>query len=158
MRSFLFVILSFCLFQTTFALVQEGDTLTCTLPDGTFRQECIAMTSMPTEKKMSPRVALQAHEWILQSYNGKKFDQTATIKFEKNRFYAKICNTMNGRYNLTVQDKLITRQVISTMMYCEGDSMQIESLFATSRFDLIVGADTLTLTTKKGDVLVWKKK
>jgi heat shock protein HslJ len=89
------------------------------------------MSVMPSTK-MSPRVALQKDEWKLVTYNGKTLDHAATIKFEKNRFHAKVCNTMNSRYNLTITGKLVIRQGMSTMMYCEGDIMKVESLLGST--------------------------
>ena len=110
----------------------------------------------PWEVKMSPRAALQSGTWNLVSLNGKAIDSSATIKFEKNRFHAKICNIMNGNYGV-LGSTLIFRNTMSTMMYCEGDIMKVENALSFTRAKFMVGSDTLTITTKKGDVIVWKK-
>jgi heat shock protein HslJ len=136
----------------------------------TFANRCMAVAGHATDiregacesvatapKKMSPHQALQAHEWNLSSYNGMSYEKSdITINFEKNRFSAKVCNTMNGRYSLTIGSRLVTRQVVSTMMYCEG-LMDIEAILGGSRFVTMVGSDTLTMKTKNGDTLIWKK-
>jgi heat shock protein HslJ len=107
---------------------------------------------------MTPRAALQSGTWHLESLNGKSLSGSmATLDFEKNRFHAKICNTMNGGYGV-FRDRLMFRRVISTMMYCEGDIMNVENAMNFTWAKFMVGSDTLTITTKKGDVIVWKKK
>lgn len=107
--------------------------------------------------KMSPRAALQSGTWHLESLNGKSLSgSTATLDFEKNRFHAKICNSMNGGYGV-FRDRIIFRRVVSTMMYCEWDIMKVENAMAFAHARFMVGSDTLTITTRKGDVIIWKK-
>jgi heat shock protein HslJ len=153
---YILFLLAACFAFPAFAIFQEGSSDACTLPDGSFREECMYMTGMPTTPKMSPRAALQAGIWESVSLNGRTITG-ATLQFGKNRFHAKICNTMNGAYG-AVQDRLIFRQVISTRMYCGGDIMQLEDAMSFTRARFMVGSETLTITTKKGDVIVWKKK
>jgi hypothetical protein len=43
-------------------------------------------------------------------------------------------------------------------MYCDGGIMQLEDAMGFTRARFIVGSETLTITTKKGDVMVWKKR
>ena len=63
---------------------------------------------------------------------------------------------MNGNYGV-LGSTLIFRNTMSTMMYCEGDIMKVENALSFTRAKFMVGSDTLTITTKKGDVIVWKK-
>jgi hypothetical protein len=42
-------------------------------------------------------------------------------------------------------------------MYCEGDIMMVENALNFARARFIVETNNLTITTKKGDVMVWKK-
>lgn len=110
----------------------------------------------PTNIKMSPREALKSGTWVIESLNGKAIKTAATLKFNKNTFSAKICNTMNGQYGVT-SNILIFRKVVSTMMYCDGDIMLVENALHFARAKFMVGANNLTITTKKWDVIVWKK-
>ena len=44
------------------------------------------------------------------------------------------------------------------MMYCEGDIMKVENAFnSISRAQMSIVGDMLTLTTQKGDIIVWKR-
>lgn len=99
------------------------------------------------QKKMTPRQALQAHDWSLVSLNNKNITQSGTLSFTRNTFQAKLCNTMNGKY-VALMDHLFTRQVMSTMMYCEGDIMTVENLLSERGLSFMVGSDTLTITTR----------
>lgn len=113
-------------------------------------------TVPPTNIKMSPREALKNGTWVIESLNGKAIKTAATLKFNKNTFNAKVCNVMNGQYGVT-SNVLIFRKVVSTMMYCDGDIMLVENALNLTRAKFMVGASNLTITTKKWDVIVWKK-
>lgn len=106
--------------------------------------------------KMSPREALKNGTWVIESFNGKSIKTQATLKFSKNTFNAKVCNTMSGQYGIT-SNVLIFRKVISTMMYCDSDIMLVENALQFTRAKFMVGSTNLTITTKKWDVIVWKK-
>ena len=106
--------------------------------------------------KMSAREALKNGTWIIESLNGKTIKTSATLTFNKNTFNAKVCNTMSGQYGVT-SNVLIFRKVISTMMYCDGDIMLVENALQLTRAKFMVGSTNLTITTKKWDVIVWKK-
>lgn len=109
------------------------------------------------DQNMTQRQALQNGTWKIQSLNGKSIvTRNWTINFSKNTFSAKICNNINGQYG-TFAGALIFRKVISTMMYCEGDIMMVENALNFARARFIVETNNLTITTKKGDVMVWKK-
>lgn len=108
------------------------------------------------QKKMTPRQALQSYDWSLVSLNDKNITQSGTLSFTRHTFHAKLCNTLNGKY-VALMDRLFTRQVMSTMMYCEGDIMTVESLMSERGLSFMVGSDTLTITTRKWDTIVWQK-
>lgn len=116
--------------------------------------ECDTQAKNP---KKSPQSALKSGTWTLESFNGKTLTQTGTISFKNGRFSAKLCNMMNGGYTAT-QSVLIFRRTISTKMYCEGDIMQVENVLASmTRGTYMVGESSLTITTKRGDTIIWKK-
>lgn len=154
MRIFI-LLFSFLIITPAFALFQEGSSDACTLPDGSFREDCMYMTAVPTASKMTPRAALRDGTWESVSLDGVSITG-ATLTFEKNRFHAKICNTINGGYGV-FQDRLIFRNTFSTMMYCEGNIMKLENVMQFSRAKFMVGAKFLTITTRDGKVMVWKK-
>lgn len=108
------------------------------------------------KKKMSPREALKNGTWMIQSLNGKNIMSSGTLSFSKNTFSAKLCNIINGRYGVTLWN-LVFRNAFSTMMYCDSDIMEVENAMSFTRAKFMVGSDTLTITTKKWDVIVWKK-
>lgn len=108
------------------------------------------------KKKMSPREALKDGTWMIQSLNGKNIMSSGTLSFSKNTFSAKLCNTINGRYGVVLWN-LVFRNAFSTMMYCDSDIMGVENAMSFTRAKFMVGSDTLTITTKKWDVIVWKK-
>lgn len=115
-------------------------------------QKCVR----PWEQKMSPRAALRDGTWAIESLNGTKVTSSGTITFAVNRFSAKLCNMVNGKYR-TVRDVLLVRDTFSTKMYCDSDIMKVENAFSFSRSTFMVGSDTLTITTQSGDVMIWKK-
>jgi heat shock protein HslJ len=106
---------------------------------------------------MTPRAALQNGTWLIESFNGKLIQSSGSITFGKNTFSAKLCNTVNGQYG-TLAGTLILRKVMSTRMYCDSDIMKVEDVWNFARAQFMVGSTQLTVTTKKGDVIVWKKK
>ncbi len=111
----------------------------------------------PTVGKMSPQRALKDGTWILESFNGKTLAHTGTLMFHNNRFHAKLCNSVNGRY-VAMSSRLILRNMYSTKMYCDTDIMPVETaLMSINRGTYMVGSNSLTITTRKGDVIVWKK-
>lgn len=107
--------------------------------------------------KMTPRRALQDGTWIIESLNGKPIQSSGSITFGKNTFTAKLCNTINGQYG-TLAGSLILRKVMSTRMYCDSDIMKVEDVWNFARAKFMVGSSQLTVTTKKWDIIVWKKK
>ncbi len=107
-------------------------------------------------QKMTPRAALQDGTWLIDTFNNKTITASGSLKFSKNAFYAKLCNNMNGQYG-TLAGALIFRKVATTLMYCDSDIMQVEDALRFSRAQFSVGNTTLTITTKKWDVIVWKK-
>jgi heat shock protein HslJ len=116
--------------------------------------KCIRPWEAP---KMTPRAALQDGIWIIESLNGKAIQSSGSITFGKNTFSAKLCNTINGQYG-TLAGTLMLRKVMSTRMYCDSDIMKVEDAWSFSRAKFMVWSTQLTVTTKQGDVIVWKKK
>jgi heat shock protein HslJ len=156
----LILILSFLIIPAAFATMtptEEGGVDPCILEDGSFRQECIYM-SRPPIAKMSPRAALQKGTWTIVSLNGKAITASGTLQFTKHAFTANLCNTVAGKYSTFLGERLFLRNTISTKMYCEGDIMKVEDAMSFRQGIFIVGDYDLTITTKKGDVIVWKKK
>jgi heat shock protein HslJ len=96
--------------------------------------------------KKSPREALKA-TWNLVSLDGKNITQSGTITFTRNMIQAKLCNTMRGRYT-AINDHINTRGLMSTMMYCEGEIMTVESLLSERGLTYMVGETTLTIETR----------
>ncbi len=108
-------------------------------------------------QKITPRAALQNGSWIIDTFNGKTVTSSGTLKFSKNTFSAKLCNNIGGQYG-TIAGILVFRKTVSTLMYCDSDIMQVEDALKFSRAQFMVGSTNLTITTKKWDVIVWKKK
>lgn len=109
--------------------------------------------------KMSVLGALQSGTWVVSTLNNRAITSSGTLTFGKNTFSAKLCNTINARYGVLRWEILIVRGMMSTRMYCDSDIMQVEDAMnhlTLSR--LMVWSDTLTITTRRGDVIVWKKK
>lgn len=160
----LFIFLSLCLFSLpTFALFSEwGDGGYCTLPDGSFRDECMYMNMAPTPK-MSPRVALQSGVWHISTIDGKASTSLATFSFQKKRFTLKMCSTFSWDYGAP-RDRLILRRVTTpptdprVRIGCDTDTSTLQNTMPLSWLRYMVGSDTLTITTKWGVVIVWKKK
>lgn len=106
---------------------------------------------------MTPQAALRDGTWTLETFNGKSILHTGTITFQNNRFIAKLCNTINGRY-VAMSSRLILRNAFSTKMYCDTDIMPVESALTGMIWGTyMVGSNNLTITTKSGDVTTWTK-
>lgn len=120
----------------------------------TVSQSCVRPWEVSTKK--SPREALKAHTWNLVSLNGKAITQSGTLTFQRNTFHAKLCNIMNGKY-IALKDRIYSRDVISTMMYCDGDIMTVENLLGQRGLTYMVGDTELTIMTLSGDTIKWKK-
>ncbi len=99
-------------------------------------------------QKMTPRAALQDGTWLIDTFNNKAITASGSLKFSKNTFSAKLCNTLNGQYG-TLAGALIFRKVTSTLMYCDSDIMQVEDALRFARAKFSVGSTILTITTRK---------
>ena len=118
----------------------------------------LGQCARPWEKTAATlRAQAQSGSWTLVSLNGTAISG-GTLTFQKgNILNAKICNNINGRYIVT-KNTFILRWSMSTMMYCEGDIMKVENAFnSISRAQMSIVGDMLTLTTQKGDIIVWKR-
>lgn len=120
----------------------------------TSENQCVRPWETP---KMSPRVALQSWTWLIESMNGTPIKSPGSLIFSRNTFTAKLCNTVSGQYG-TLASSLILRKVISTRMYCDSDIMKVEDAWNFARAQFMVGSTYLTVTTRKWDVMIWKKK
>ncbi len=138
----------------------DRDAHGCIPSAGYIWSESMNMCIRPWESpKMSVLGALQSGTWVVSMLNNNAITSSGTLTFSKNTFSAKLCNNISAHYGVLRWDILIVRSMISTRMYCESDMMQVEDALdhiTLSRF--MVGSDTLTITTRKGDVIVWKKK
>lgn len=85
--------------------------------EGITSKICYKHVSEPKIKELLPSTS-----WSIVSFNGTKITSTGTLSFSNRTFSAKLCNSLSGKYS--VLDKtFILRNVVSTRMYCEGDSM-----------------------------------
>lgn len=117
-------------------------------------QSCVRPWEVKTKK--SPREALKSHIWNLESLDGQSLSQSGTLTFSRNMIQAKLCNTLHGRYTV-FGDRIYTRGLVSTMMYCEGPIMIVESLLSERGLTYFVGETTLTITTRSGHTIEWVK-
>ena len=118
-------------------------------------KKCIRPWEQNT-KKMSAKAALMNGVWKLESLNGEKLTQSGTIEFQNKKFTSHLCNTFGGNYGV-FGDSLLFRSVFSTRMYCEGEFRPVEDKLFLPGARFMVGSDTLTITTKAGDIFIWKK-
>lgn len=119
--------------------------------------ESITTSKVSTSKTPSVRERIKSDAWVIESFNGKDTSVAATIRFDGKNYQAKMCNSQSGTYRI-IGNTLVFRAGISTLMYCEWEIMDIENAMAVSRAKIKVTSNTLTITTKKGDVITWKKK
>lgn len=108
-----------------------------------------------TLSKVIAKIPLAGTTWKIDTLNGKKIQTPATLSFTQNKIQAKICNNIFGTYSLK-GDTLKTPWLASTMMYCEWDGMTLESALDLDEAKWLIKDSSLTLTTKKGDIIIWK--
>lgn len=98
----------------------------------------------------------------IESVNGKTVpaDSNYTVAFTDGKIHAKICNNLNGNFDLT-KTTIVSQNMISTMMYCEG-SMDYESsfskLFTGDGATFSLENNILTLTNKSNNTKITLKK
>ena len=80
--------------------------------------ECRPQSVLADNKKH-----LRSGIWNIVSLNGSGITSSGTLSFNtSNKFSAKFCNGLSGRYTV-FRNKLIFRNTISTLMYCDSDIM-----------------------------------
>lgn len=99
-------------------------------------------------------------EWkIVTITNGQEgnvqFDEAAnTITFEKNRFYASVCNNIGGTYSIN-KNQLKTSRVLTTLMACPDMTTE---RFVTTVFNKItyfsLKSNILTLTDQRKRIIL----
>lgn len=106
--------------------------------------------SKKLEEETNSQASIFSGNYKIESVNGEavKSDSNYTVTFKDGKVYAKICNNLNGSFNLS--GSIISSQnMISTMMYCEG-SMDIETefskLFTGKGATFVSDNETLTLS------------
>jgi heat shock protein HslJ len=104
--------------------------------------------------------------WTLNQFNNTTISNPIfTIVFDNTRVSAKFCNSVSGSYSQS-GSTIIAPQMISTMMYCEGQPMTLENAFSLDgatyslrALRLMEGATgptmQLIITTKKGDIFTY---
>ncbi len=116
-----------------------------------------AAVLVSAKSKNAQSEALQSGTWSLATLNGKEVAAESTVEFKNREYHAKACNVLNGKYR-AVGNRLVLRNGISTMMYCEGEPMDIERALSFAYAKYSVKGDVLTIETSKGDALVWERK
>lgn len=110
-----------------------------------------------TLKDVLVKTPLRNTVWDIVSLNGKKMSSFGRIAFVKDTILGKFCNRVSGTYNID-SNTLSTKGLMSTMMYCSDDSMDVETAFDISGAKWKISGNELTITTSKKDVLVWKQR
>ncbi|MBP6981471.1 META domain-containing protein [Candidatus Gracilibacteria bacterium] len=121
------------------------------------RGELIEWLHMVSDNLSNKSNPLSETKWKLDSYNSKAVSGKYTLAFDaKNRLSAKFCNGVGGEY--TLSGKILSApMLISTMMYCEGESMPLENNFQLNKATYTISEDTFTLTTESGNIYIWKR-
>lgn len=102
--------------------------------------------------------ALSNTQWEAVSLNGTAVSAGGTLNFKTNTLGGKLCNTYGGSF--TAKDGKLNGVIMSTKMYCDSDLMKVEDAldFQNVAFAISNNGETLTLTTKAKDSIVWKRK
>lgn len=107
-------------------------------------------------KRIVHQRPLAGTQWDIVSLNGKAITSGGHIRFTGVRVTGKLCNSFFGTYSLKKDGTFATRGLASTMMWCESDAMEAEQALNLAGARYALNDGQLTLTTRKGDVLVWK--
>lgn len=98
---------------------------------------------------------------MIDSVNDKRVPTNSnyTVVFKDGKIHAKICNNLNGSFQLS-KTTITSPNMISTMMYCEG-SMDTETsfskLFSGDGATFAYDNGILTLTNKGQGVMITLK-
>ena len=102
-------------------------------------------------------IFLKNTSWKLESIDGKAVTNNLKLNFgSHNTLGATICNGISGSYEL-INGHISAPNLISTLMYCEGEKGEIEQAFKIDNASYVLDGDTLTLTTTEDKIFVWKK-
>ena len=124
----------------------------------TFQTLYALETHTTTAKPLTMKEQLQDTSWTLVSMNGKDVTFSWNLDFSRYFFSAKVCNNINWNFHV-IQRTFIIRNTISTMMFCENGSMDVEyALTHANHAKLILTWDLLTMTTRNKNIIVWKKR
>lgn len=96
-------------------------------------------------------------DWSIAMLNGTVITSPGTLSFTRNRIYVNLCNTFSGSYTADWAN-LSVSQLISTKMYCMTDAMDVENALHLENATYVLSENTLTIHTRGGDAIVWKKK
>ena len=107
-------------------------------------------------KKSVTQNDLTGTKWVIHALNGIYF-ASGSLEFSQNRIFAKFCNNISGEY--TAKNSRIQAPMLSaTRIYCIGGLMDLEDAFQIDQAKYLRVWDTLSITTKTGDVFVFKLK
>jgi len=96
--------------------------------------------------------------WNLISYNGSSSGAVGTVEFDETTMFSKFCNNVVQRYEYASGVLVASGAGISTMMYCEGLPMTLETNFTIEKQATVVLSGTmLTITTDAKQVFVFEK-
>jgi len=104
----------------------------------------------------SDATSLSGTSWELNTYD----EQVAigSLSFTEDIMYSRFCNNVSQKYTYNGNTLVSSGDGISTMMYCEGLPMTLEDTFKLDMAaQVVLTADTLTITTSTKHVFVFKK-
>ncbi len=95
--------------------------------------------------------------WAIISLNGKAISNSGTLSFSGNQVSGKLCNTFSGPYKVR-GNIIIGPMLMATMRYCDQtDIMPVEDALDLTRVRATIMGDILTLFTRRGDTIIWKR-
>ncbi len=109
-----------------------------------------------TQKKYS-YTYLAGTDWSIASLDGNVITSPGTLSFTRNMISGKLCNTFSGLYTADWAN-ISTTNMISTRMYCMPDVMSVEDALQFDNATYVLSENTLTIYTRWGNTIVWKKK
>lgn len=95
--------------------------------------------------------------WMIVSLNGTTISNPGTLSFSGDQVSGKLCNTISGPYKVR-GNIIIGPMLMATMRYCDQtDIMPVEDALDLTRVRATIMGDTLTLFTRRGDTIMWKR-
>lgn len=134
----------------------------------TYSNSCIAVSAgakfvhngqcRPNTVISNNRKELRSGIWNIVSLNGSGITSSGALSFNtSNKFSAKLCNMMSGRYS-AFNNRLIFRNTVATDMYCNSDIMLVENAMMFRQAWYKVTSENLTIVTKNGDTIMFDRK